>query len=87
MTIFEEMKSMTLYANKSFENGSAARKVLEYNLTDRAIQDRASVEALLQQGKSLEEAAGPYITETAFEEWYQDFCEALNVAAGSSPVK
>ncbi|MCI9141793.1 MAG: extracellular solute-binding protein [Lachnospiraceae bacterium] len=79
-TIFAEMDKMTLYTNKSFEKGSAARKVLEYHLADKAAQDRTVVAELLEQGMSLEEAAGPYITEEAFEEWYQSFCEALNEA-------
>ena len=35
---------------------------------------------LVIQGKSLEEASAPYITEEAFEEWYQSFCDALNQA-------
>lgn len=77
-TIFKEMNGLTLYTNKSFENGSAARKVLEYNLADKAAEDRASVIAALEEGKSLEEASGPYVTEEAFEEWYKSFCEALN---------
>ncbi len=78
--IFEEMDGMTLYTNKSFENGSAARKVLEYHLADKAAADRESVAAALEQGKSLEEAAAPYVTREAFEEWYASFCEALNGA-------
>lgn len=78
--VFGEMEGMTLYTNKSFENGSAARKVLEYNLADRAAADRASVAAALEQGKSLEEASAPYVTEEAFEEWYRAFCDALESA-------
>ncbi len=80
-TIFEEMEGMTLYTNKSFKNGSAARKVLEYNLADKAAEDRASVAAALAQGKSLEEASAAYVTEEAFEAWYDSFCDALNAAA------
>lgn len=79
-TIFREMDGLTLYTNKSFENGSAARKVLEYNLADKAVEDRKSVEEALEQGKSLEEASAPYVTEEAFEEWYNSFCNALNSA-------
>ena len=81
-TIFNEMCDLTLYTNKSFENGSAARKVLEYNLADKAAADRASVIAALEQGESLEEAAAPYVTEQAFEEWYRSFCDALNNTIG-----
>ena len=71
---------MMLYTNKSFKNGSAARKVLEYNLADKAAEDRAGVVAALEAGKSLEEAAAPYITEEAFEEWYDSFCDTLQSA-------
>lgn len=81
-TVFEEMGNMTPYTNKSFENGSAARKVLEYHLADQAAADRASVEAALAEGKSLEEAAGPYVTEEAFEKWYTAFCDTLSSTVG-----
>lgn len=79
-TIFSEMDSITLYTNKSFRNGSAARKVLEYNLADKAAADRAAVAQALAQGKSMEEAAAAYVTEEAFQEWYDSFCKALNDA-------
>ncbi len=81
-TIFREMDGLTLYTNKSFENGSAARKVLEYHLADQAARDREAVTAAMAQGKSLEEAASAYVTEEAFEEWYDSFCKALYEAAG-----
>lgn len=80
-TVFGEMGHTTLYTNKSFNHGSAARKVLEYHLADKTAEDRAEVIAALEQGKSLEEASAPYITEEAFEEWYNSFCNALNNAA------
>ena len=76
------MGELELYTNKSFENGSAARKVLEYNLADKAAADRAEVVLLLEQGKSLEEASAAYVTEESFEDWYNAFCEALRKAAG-----
>ena len=81
-TIFGQMEGMTLYTNKSFQNGSAARKGLEYNLADRAAEDRAAVAAAVAQGKSLEEAAAPYVSGEAFAQWYESFCDALRGAAG-----
>ncbi|MCI8417239.1 MAG: extracellular solute-binding protein [Lachnospiraceae bacterium] len=81
-TIFQEMDDTILYTNKSFENGSAARKVLEYHLADQAAADRAEITASLSQGMSLEEASAPYITEEAFEGWYNSFCNALQQAVG-----
>lgn len=78
--VFDDMKDFTLYTNKSFENGSGARRVLEYSLADRAAEDRAKVEAALKQGMSLEEACAPYVTEQTFEKWYSSFCRALEEA-------
>ena len=72
---------MTLYTNKSFKNGSAARKLLEYHLADRAAADRAAVLEAIAQGAGLEEAAAPYVTDSAFDAWYEDFCAALHAAA------
>ena len=81
-TIFSEMEGMNLYTNKSFQNGSAARKVLEYHLADRAAADRAVVLEAIAQGESLEEASADYVSDGAFEEWYGAFCQALNNAVG-----
>lgn len=79
-TIFREIGGMTLYTNKSFKNGSSARKVLEYHLADKAAEDRMAVAAAIEQGQSPEEASAPYVTEEAFKEWYNSFCDALKAA-------
>lgn len=81
-TIFREKDNLTLYTSKSFANATAARKVLEYHLADKASEDREDVEILLRQGKSLEEASREYVTEEAFEAWYDSFCDVLNNAIG-----
>lgn len=81
-TIFEKMDSLTLYTNKSFENGSAARKILEYHLADQAVEDRAGVVAAIEAGANLEDASAPYVTEEAFEKWYDSFCDALHQSVG-----
>ena len=79
-TIFQELNGVTLYTNKSFKNGSAARKVLEYHLADKAAEDRAAIVNAIEQGMSLEEASAPYVTRDAFEAWYNSFRDALNSA-------
>lgn len=79
---FEHMADVKFYTNKSFKNGSDARKVLEYNLSDKAQADRQQVKAALAEGVSLEEACAPYLTEEAFNAWYEEFCSALEKAAG-----
>ena len=71
---------MTLYTNKSFRNGSAARKVLEYNLSDQAAADRAEIAQAMARGMSLEEASADYVSDAAFEQWYEAFCGALSAA-------
>lgn len=79
-TVFEEMEGVTLYTNKSFQNGSAARKVLEYNLSDQAAADRAEIVQAMALGMSLEEASADYVSDAAFEQWYEAFCGALSAA-------
>lgn len=79
-TVFREMEQLTLYANRSFENGSAARKVLEYHLADKAAADRAAVLEAVAGGADPEEAAALYLTDEAFGEWYRSFCAALEEA-------
>ena len=53
---------------------------MEYNLVDKAAEDRASIVAAMEQGASLEEATASYVTEEAFETWYASFCDALSAA-------
>ncbi len=85
MTIcFDMMKDSKLYTNKAFENGAAARKVLEYNLADKAVADRAAVEEQLAQGVDLEEAAAPYVDEEAFQSWFEEFKTSLEQSVESA---
>ncbi len=80
VTAIEDAKECTLYTNKAFDGGSAARKVLEYHLQDKAGADREIVAERIAGGMNLEEAAADLLTEAAFEEWYQSFCAALETA-------
>ena len=81
-SVFGEMEQTSLYTNKSFRNGSAARKVLEYHLADKAVQDREIVEKGIEEGQDPEEVSAPFVSEEAFENWYAAFCDALNTAVG-----
>lgn len=74
---FDMMDSASLYTNKAFDKGAAARKVLEYNLSDKAAADRSAVKEQLAQGAGLETAAAPYVDEAAFQAWFRDFKAAL----------
>ncbi len=78
---FDTVSENKMYTNKAFDGGSAARKVLEYNLSDKAAADREQVKAELEAGKTLEEAAAPFITEEAFDAWYESLKAGLDAAA------
>ncbi len=79
--VLEQYDTKDFYATKCFENGYAARKVLDYNLSDKAAEDRAQVVAQMEAGASREEAVAPYVTEEAFQAWYASFVQALQEAA------
>ena len=79
-TVLDSFAQIDFYTSKCFVNGYAARKVLDYNLCDRAEADKAAIDALVAQGISRAEATAPYLTEEAFDSWYGDFCQALEQA-------
>ena len=72
--------NITFYTSACFDNGYSARKVLDYNLSDKAQADKEAVELAVSAGTSREEAVAPYITDEAFDAWYDSFCQALNDA-------
>lgn len=76
----EEYVETQPYACQSFEGASAARKVLEYSLSDKAAEDREKVVEALESGSSLEEACAPFLTEESFDTWYESFDRALKEA-------
>lgn len=61
-----------LYTPLAFEGGQAARKVLEYALSDKAVADRAVVTERIAAGMSAEEAEAEFLTDECFESWYQE---------------
>ena len=60
------------YTTKAFEQGTKARNVLEYALSDRAAEDRAIVRERLAAGQSLEEACAEFCTDACFDAWYEE---------------
>lgn len=61
-----------LYTPLAFEGGQAARKVLEYALSDKAAADRAIVVERIAVGMSAEEAEAEFLTDECFDSWYQE---------------
>ncbi len=71
----------TLYTPRAFENGTTARSILEYSMSDLASADRLTVTERLAEGQSLEEAVADFASDDYFEAWYSDTLarlEALN---------
>lgn len=79
----DRMQDTVLYTNKAFAGGSSARKVLEYHMADQAAADRGIVEERLAEGAALEDAAAEFLTDEAFDAWYEDFCKALEDAVST----
>ncbi len=80
-SVLSSFDQIEFYTPKCFDNGYATRKVLDYHLSDKAVEDKAAIDALVAQGVSREEATAPYLTDEAFGSWYQSFCQALEEKA------
>lgn len=70
----------TYYTTKCFENSYDARKVLDYDLKDKAVADKAKIKKAIKKGASRDKALAPYLTDEAFDEWYASFSKKLTDA-------
>ena len=77
-SILSNYEDIRFYTMKSFENGYAARKILDYDLSDKAAQDKEKVDEMTAGGMSRSEAAAAFTTNENFERWYEDWCSKLN---------
>ena len=68
----------------SFAGGVAARAVLDTHLRTKAIDDRAAVLELINDGMPRAEAIAQFNTDENFYSWLVDFTEQLRTAAGCS---
>lgn len=68
------------YTTKTFKNGYNMRKVLDYNLSDQAVADKAAIEKEIKAGASRESVLKKYTSDKKFDTWYQEFCNALEKA-------
>ncbi len=76
-TVMQDFDTTHFYTPKSFENGYSTRKILDYDLSDKAKADKEAVDAAIAAGSTREEALQSYLTDDAFDSWYMSFCEAL----------
>ena len=78
----DEVENNELYTTKAFAGGAAARKVLEYDLSDKAAADRAAVEQRIAAGESAADAQAEFLTDEAFAAWYQGLLGQLKTYEG-----
>ena len=71
----------SFYTPKCFENGYTARKILDYDLSDKAAEDKAKVDEMAAGGMSRAEAEAQFTTDEAFEQWYEQWNTKLENAA------
>lgn len=74
----DQIENNTLYTTRAFKNGTNARNVLEYSLSDKAAADREEVLELIQGGQSRAEAVSRFDTDENFETWYQEMLTSLS---------
>ena len=80
-TVLADEDTSHYYTSKNFKNGYDTRKVLDYNLSDKATEDKAAIDAAVEEGQSRDEVLTAYLSEESFENWYQGFCDSLTQAA------
>ena len=69
-TAIDTVNDNTLYTPKAFENGTDARNILEYSMSDKATADRKTVEKRLKKGQSLDDATKDFMSDSNFDTWY-----------------
>lgn len=79
--VVEEMGDYTYYSPQTFTGGSAVRKVLEYGLSDKVTADLEAIRTAVAAGRSRAEVVKDYVSDKAFETWYEEFTQSLNQAA------
>lgn len=72
-----QMKEYHLYTPKAFDNGNAARNVLESSMIDAAKEDREQILNSMAQGMTREDALKPYLTEERFDTWFGELYAEL----------
>ena len=77
-TVLDNIDSTEFYTLKVFDNSYSARKVLDYDLSDKAKADKEAIDAAVAGGTSREEAQAEYLTDENFENWYASFTAQLS---------
>lgn len=73
----KQIENSTLYATKGFANGNAARSILDNSMVQAAADDRDAILGQIAAGVSEKDALAPYLSDSRFEEWFEDLSTQL----------
>lgn len=80
LAAYDMIDNNKLYTTSAFEGSAKARKILEYNLSDKAKADREQVEILLLDGQPLDDAVSSFISDEAFSKWFTNIERELKTS-------
>ncbi len=80
-SILTDFDNTSFYTPSNFNNGYSVRKILDYYLSDKAVQDKKNMDEAIAMGASRQEELEKYLTDEQFDNWYEGFCNALIKAA------
>lgn len=72
--------SYRLYTNNAFDNGYAARQVVDTSMANAAVEAKEMVDDLVSSGMSREEAAASVTGDEAFAQWLAQFRAEMDEA-------
>lgn len=73
----DTVSNYDMYTTAAFENGTKARNILEYGLSDKAAADRQKVTENLSAGMTYGESTAEFLSEECFDSWYEETKAAL----------
>ena len=73
----KNVSSNSLYIMPAVENAESIRNVLEFNLSDKAKEDKKAIDTAIASGSSREDAIQEYDTEENFNLWYDSLLAEL----------
>lgn len=83
-TAVSEINSYNLYTQKPFDKSSEVRDFLGNYIQDTAVSAREEVVQKIASGESRDTAVSDYISDSAFDTWYDGFVSGLESAVSVS---
>lgn len=78
----DEIENYNLYVAKPFDNISETREFLENYIQETAKADFEEIQEKISDGENRETVIENYISDNAFEKWFNEFSAGLHTASG-----